>query len=321
MFPAASRPDPLRRWLFAATTALLAGCGGSPSVASPPPDEVTVVTTFDGGTPDASTMREAAPGDAPIAAPVAQGSPLCNASRSTGCCYPDDPGTATAQACAQAACQMPIDAGATEAAALFGVNLGCHVASGAMALPAATGSSTGGATLASSANTTATVCLSGGIGLDGFHCDGPSDCAPSLECVGQGICRHYCCAGNASCDDSHFCDIQPSVVAAGASVPVCVPIVPIEHCVLLASGWCAPGETCAVVRENGATSCVAIGNAGPGQSCETEHCGAGLVCLGTMGERTCNVLCHTATAAECSANQKCKGGYPLFPDPDVGICQ
>jgi hypothetical protein len=77
------------------------------------------------------------------------------------------------------------------------------------------------------------------------------------------------------------------------------------------------------VRENGATSCVAIGAQKEGEACDTAHCAANLVCLGTPGERTCFQLCHILTGAECSASQQqtCKGGLPLFQDNSIGICQ
>jgi hypothetical protein len=75
------------------------------------------------------------------------------------------------------------------------------------------------------------------------------------------------------------------------------------------------------VRENGETSCVAVGPAKAGDLCDEDHCGRDLVCLGTPGERRCYQLCHTAAAAECSSSQACKGGLPLFPDSAIGICQ
>jgi hypothetical protein len=96
---------------------------------------------------------------------------------------------------------------------------------------------------------------------------------------------------------------------------------PMEHCILL-QPCPLQKETCAVVRDDGRTSCVATGNAKAGQSCDTEHCAAGLVCLGSAGERTCFTLCSTRMPAlQCASTQKCQGGLPLFPDPDIGICQ
>jgi len=111
------------------------------------------------------------------------------------------------------------------------------------------------------------------------------------------------------------------------SVPVCMPL---RQCELVAAldlegglpqpATCPSGQTCAVVREDGATSCVAIGTATAGQSCETEHCAAGFVCLGAT-VRTCYALCLMTDPGPCPAPQACKGGPPLFADPGVGVCQ
>jgi hypothetical protein len=74
-----------------------------------------------------------------------------------------------------------------------------------------------------------------------------------------------------------------------------------------------------VVRDDGETSCVEIGNAAAGQACDTDRCGPGLACLGVPGSRRCFQLCRTANPAACSAPQVCKGGKPLFSD-GYGIC-
>jgi len=272
----------------------------------------TAVTAYGPDASDAGVLEAAtdAAGDALIAAPAYQGSPLCNASRSTGCCYPDDP--ANAQACAQAACQAAPDSGTAQqegAGAYIGVALGCHLVPAAPSPDASPGSPT-----------ITPACLPGGGGLSGFPCTGPDDCSPSYECVGTSTatCQHYCCDGNESCPSLQFCDIQPTFPSPPTKVPVCMPTQP---CGLLDDLSCGAGETCAVVRDDGQTSCVAVGNAGAGQSCDTGHCARGLVCLGAPGARSCDVLCHTATAKECSSGEKCRGGLPLFTDPTVGICQ
>jgi hypothetical protein len=205
------------------------------------------------------------------------------------------------------------------AGAYVAIALGCHVYTTGAAVPAAT---SGGAW--NNASGVAPGCLPAGLGLDGALCSGPSSCAAAYECVGGspgafGTCRHYCCHGNDACNAEQFCDIQPVAVEQSINVPVCMPI---DHCILLAQpSSCPLKETCAVVREDGRTSCVATGYAKAGQSCDTEHCAAGLVCLGSAGERTCFALCSTRTPTQCTSTQKCQGGLPLFPDPDVGICQ
>jgi hypothetical protein len=116
-----------------------------------------------------------------------------------------------------------------------------------------------------------------------------------------------------------YCDIQPIVQSPATKVPVCMPVQPCN----LANPLCPPSETCAVVRpETGATSCVPVGSAGPSQSCDKDHCQQGLMCLGAPGQRTCYVLCHTKTSAECTAtHQTCMTTLPLFLNPETGVCQ
>jgi len=268
-----------------------------------------VFNARDGGTAEAGSEGGV---DATIDSPVApgyQGNPLCNASSAIGGCYPDDPITPIAAvACAA-------DGGLVDA----GSGLGCHVQSAASGPHA--------------------ICLPAGSGTSGSPCTAPSDCAPGLECVGTGVCRPYCCAGESHCSandagttdaGAEFCDIQTAATSPQTKVPVCMPV---RMCDLWSQvegqDACGHGATCAVVREDGTTSCVAVGTAVAGDACDAEHCGAGLVCLGAAGQRRCYALCATQDAGyapspvpgSCTQGQSCKGGLPLFPDPNVGICQ
>ncbi|HEY8042423.1 MAG TPA: hypothetical protein VIF15_21625 [Polyangiaceae bacterium] len=289
---------------LAIPAATAAGCSVRADIAGG--DTVPTVTNPYGL--DASVDGDGNGGFADVAAsPTYQGSPLCNASRSTGC-YPDDPATSTAKEC-----KLAPDGGPYSATGGYdGVALACHV------VPAAGAANGLGVQ---------SVCTPAGSGTAGSACKLSTDCAPALECVGTGTCTHYCCAGNTECGLKEFCDIQPMAESSMTKVPVCMPIQPLAGCELLPGAQGSPctstTETCAVVREDGATGCVAVGAVKAGDDCDTDHCGAGLVCLGTPGQRRCFQLCHTATSAECSATQKqtCKGGLPLFPDPTVGICQ
>ncbi len=164
-----------------------------------------------------------------------------------------------------------------------------------------------------------------GTASAGQPCKGSSDCAPGLDCVAIGNtaqCAAYCCMGNSACQKTEFCDVAPLATATATIVPVCVPTV---HCELLAplsNGTCPMGETCSVVREDvngvGTTSCVEVGDAKAGESCDSKHCGAGLACMGFPGNRQCYTLCHTATGDHCSATQSCKGGLPFTAA--FGIC-
>jgi hypothetical protein len=107
-------------------------------------------------------------------------------------------------------------------------------------------------------------------------------------------------------------------------VPVCVPLSSGLNglpCVLLNDATCAPDEQCSVVRDNGATSCITVGTAQDGESCEREHCARDFVCLGPLGSRRCAPLCKTLEPGQCMAGRTCIGTLPLFPNPTVGVCQ
>jgi hypothetical protein len=163
------------------------------------------------------------------------------------------------------------------------------------------------------------TCTVAGTGAEGAQCQVSTDCAATYECVETpGQCRHYCCDGNSACDGTYtpsFCDVQP-VVSGKFNVPVCVPI---SHCSLF--GTCPTGETCAVVKDDGTTSCVDVGDAQAGDPCDETHCASGLTCLGNSGSRTCFKLCHVDTPSDCPSGTTCSGSAQLFTDPAYGICQ
>jgi hypothetical protein len=173
-------------------------------------------------------------------------------------------------------------------------------------------------------------CLAAGPGLDGAQCQSGTDCAAGFECVGSpGQCRHYCCGGNASCDSASatFCDVQS--MASGTSsgtksslnVPVCEPVRPCTLLVGAGAGSCPSGETCAVVKDDGTTSCVAIGNVGIGGDCGVYHCAAQLTCLGAIGSRKCFQLCEVDSPTVCPTGTTCTSSAQLFANANVGICQ
>jgi hypothetical protein len=162
-------------------------------------------------------------------------------------------------------------------------------------------------------------------------CTHSTECSPGYECVAGGTCRHYCCSGNSACSENQFCDAQPMAESPGTLVPVCLAQ---QTCVLLNDGTCPATEQCSVVRDDGATSCVALGTAQEGQPCEQEHCARTLVCLGPQGSdpttglsmRRCQQLCLIGDPMGCkSTGGRCIGALPLFPNPfpnpAVGICQ
>jgi hypothetical protein len=225
-----------------------------------------------------------------------EGSPLCNASSSTGC-YPDDPASAQT-------CNFGGDAGAGTTDDDAGTPYACHV------------SPTSNASVGP-----VQVCTAAGSGRDGDACTNGGDCAAGFECIGAGTCRHYCCDPTA-CDGAHsFCDIQTILDAPipDTRVPVCMPVSP---CTLLNDDDCPVNETCAVVKpSDGTTSCVPVGPQLVGQECETDHCAADLVCLGPLGTRKCYQLCETSGASVCPAGKTCGASAPEFQNPAVGICQ
>ncbi len=160
------------------------------------------------------------------------------------------------------------------------------------------------------------ACATAGAVPEGAACKVSVDCAPGTDCIAAGQCRTYCCDGQCASDKS-FCDVQSKNDSSGVVIPVCVPVRP---CKLLESpGSCLENETCAVVSPSGATSCVAIGKAKKDEPCEREHCSAGSVCLGVLGNRKCYQLCSKAKS--CASGEECRSSKPLFLDPAVGVCE
>jgi hypothetical protein len=284
--------------------ALAAGCGDSPAAPLPSPPKPTSIraTQVDGSdtsnAPSANsgaseTSGEAAADAAPLPAAVQmlKGNALChapmNSDSTAGACYPDN---------IINACDLSLN-GATfgpDASGEFAP--GCHV----------------------NPDGSPPVCLPGGGGMKNSSCAGPSDCAAGHECVGAGVCRRYCCSGDSECSLNEFCDIQKMAQNPNVLVPVCVTKV---SCVLLDNDICPPTEQCGVVREDGSTSCVALGNAMNGDSCEQDHCAKGYLCLGAEGARHCAKLCYKGIIGQCPAAESCVGALPLFLTPTVGVCQ
>jgi hypothetical protein len=176
------------------------------------------------------------------------------------------------------------------------------------------------------------ACSAPGTGKNGDQCQSGADCLPSYECVGSpGQCRHYCCDGDTSCTAAGlraFCDVQPvaGTAADGGydgggtfNVPVCMPI---GGCTLLGSD-CTPGTTCAIVKDDGTTTCVDVGTAAVGASCETQHCQAGLTCLGGgSSPRVCYQLCLVdEQPSTCPSMETCTSSAQIFKNPQYGICQ
>ena len=170
-------------------------------------------------------------------------------------------------------------------------------------------------------------CTTAGSHGDGASCNSGADCAPGYECTGTpGACHHYCC-DELACTalgvtlnepGRFFCDVQPETASPSTKVPVCVLAQPCD----LLQGMCGDGMTCTLVDplNSDTTSCVAVGTAKEGDSCEVDHCGANMVCFGPIGSRTCHQLCdlsHTCT----TFGQSCNTQWPTLQKLQVGICQ
>ncbi len=304
-----SRPSLLFRGLlpWLALLPLLAGaaCSVSPTSSSLPPGLAPTGTgSVDAGL-DAGLNAidiDASEADASVA-PTVQNNLLCVV---TTTCDPDNAETASS-------CHLAPDGGAYDPAGGYSdAGLACRVQPSS--------------SVASNGLGQPTACSVAGAGRAGDSCKLATDCAAGLDCVGEGVCRHYCCAGNGQCDEHEFCDIQNLASATTTKVPVCMPIWPCSLLKAVAApvgggqAECPAGQTCAIVREDGATGCLETGPKKAGESCDSDHCGPGLVCLGALNARLCYALCNTAKDSTC-APQTCQGGLPLFQDPTVGVCR
>jgi hypothetical protein len=100
-------------------------------------------------------------------------------------------------------------------------------------------------------------------------------------------------------------------------LPVCIPVMP---CQLLPDS-CPAGLACAIVRQDGTTSCVTPGPGTEGHACP---CAQGYTCSEPDG--TCLKLCTTTKVAcpadqdcHCPPGEICQGGTSPYP-MGVGIC-
>ncbi len=181
-------------------------------------------------------------------------------------------------------------------------------------------------------NEPAATCDVTGATNVGAVCNASSDCSPGLGCVlssvdnGEGggpqappvgLCRPYCCGDLEECPvHTTFCAPLPLFDASARlddpslaiKIPVCTPIV---DCQLLGES-CGDGQTCSIVRANGDTSCVPIGD---GELCNPCPCAEGYVCSFSSG--TCQKLCDTNMNDCPGEGAICQGGS--LPN-DIGLC-
>lgn len=250
--------------------------------------------------------------------------PLCGAG-----CLPDDP-----QSCASQPIPAP-EGGAPDAAADSDSDSDAGGDTGDASTPESGPGEEGGVSeagpatafgcfVAASTGEPESACSPAGTGSSGSPCVGSADCAAGFACVGQGAaaqCRPYCCAGNSVCEKGTYCAPRRLADAPGGGdqkVPVCVqadncdlsepsPCPPTKEC------QCADGTACAVVRQDGTTSCIVPGAGRAGESCP---CAAGHVC--SQATKSCLKICSTdAMASECGSG-KCQS-VPYLPS-GFGVC-
>ena len=255
--------------------------------AGPLPEDIPTTTTptYDGQVEDAAPPSKSY-----------RGSPLCHAQKES--CWPDDGALQCGGAPTADDAGRSSDGGSTNLPA----GDACRVTSDGPA------------------------CTPSGTGRDGSSCKASSDCSSGAECVLRtgnqgGQCRRYCCTGTCTnvpspSGGATFCDVAQLNEEASVKVPVCMPVKP---CKLLTQGQCETGESCAVVTDVGLTSCVPTGSAQVGESCEENHCTAGLTCLGRPGARKCFQLCKIGQTA-CGPTLQCKASS-LIRDAAYGLCQ
>ncbi|APR83301.1 Hypothetical protein A7982_08650 [Minicystis rosea] len=152
--------------------------------------------------------------------------------------------------------------------------------------------------------------LSGDSGA-GDPCNKATDCQAGHGCSATpvtGICRQYCCGEPELCPQDSYC--TPTTIADGdAQVPLCMPVTPCE--LLSDAVWCKNGQACAIVRNDGTTSCIDPGYGQDGDGCP---CAAGYTC---SSSGTCLKLCHV-DGDDCGAGT-CQGGTLPYPT-GIGYC-
>lgn len=161
------------------------------------------------------------------------------------------------------------------------------------------------------------ACGPAGKSGDGFVCMTAQDCTAGMGCAatpnGGGVCRSYCCGDPEDCPTKTYCAAEPMAEdAENVAIPVCIPA---TVCQLLTDGACKDGLTCAIVRDDGTTSCIPPG---PGQLNEPCPCADGFVCSKLTNQ--CKKLCHIGKDAEdCGGSGACQAGSSGFPE-GFGVC-
>ena len=161
------------------------------------------------------------------------------------------------------------------------------------------------------------TCGMAGPGASGDVCTSATSCQPGLGCATVGdadladlaVCEPFCCGDPEDCPTKTYCK-PTSLVGTQLPIPVCTPATQCE--LLNDDAWCKPGQACAIVRDDGTTSCI---DAGPSQADGACPCAAGYNCSAATG--TCLKLCHIGSD-ECGTGI-CQGGTKPYPQ-GIGFC-
>lgn len=158
------------------------------------------------------------------------------------------------------------------------------------------------------------VCAMAGAAAAGDVCTSATACQAGLGCAATDVpdlalCQPFCCSDPETCPSATYCK-RASLIGTQFPIPVCAPV---TQCQLLNdAAWCKPGQTCAIVRNDGTTSCI---DAGQSQADGICPCAAGYTCSNATG--TCLKLCHIG-GDECGKGT-CQGGTKPYP-ADIGFC-
>lgn len=162
-------------------------------------------------------------------------------------------------------------------------------------------------------------CTMAGSGGPGDPCTQATDCGVGLGCLAAdvvNVCQYYCCGDPELCPEHTYCKRSPMAELPAVEIPLCVKA---KTCDLLNPNdhTCGAGEMCAIVRNDGTTSCIpeppADKAGGEGDSCP---CKEGYMCSNATG--TCVKLCHVGSD-ECGEGVVCQGGSNPYP-PTIGYC-
>jgi hypothetical protein len=327
-------------WLSVVLGAAVAGCGSLTSV------EVNDQCPPEGCFPDAS-VDDAKGGSPDVVTPEPDSGPLPNPSCGLGCDPDQD------KACINQELEAGADAGAGHDAASVpddaeldasdeadspGGNMGAFGPSSSPNAEDAGKPAAFACQVTWEGQSPKAECTASGAGKMNDACSRSSDCAAGLTCVGTlsiGRCLKYCCVGNDACPSAskdspagfycsdeisrdYLIDHPTADPAELRKVPVCVagrgcdPIDPDKD-----PSRCDTGLSCAIVRSDGTTGCVALPAeaAKEGGSCKDVPCAEGHVCAKTTN--VCMKLCHTAKSDECVGGV-CQGSTNV--PAGFGIC-